>query len=78
MKDSLVKPLQCGLCSVYFMLAFWQEEIGTLRKLTRLWDCIVANRRKDRTRMDEAELRRRLRQPDAAKRADLIRLGRER
>ena len=59
-------------------LTFWQEEIGLLRRLTGLWDSILANERKARTKMDEAELRRRLRQPDDAKRADLIRLGRQR
>ena len=59
-------------------VAFWQEEIGLLRRLTGLWDSILANERQDRTKMDEAELRRRLRQPDDAKRADLIRLGRQR
>jgi hypothetical protein len=56
-------------------LTFWQEEIGLLRRLTGLWDSILANERKTRTKMDEAELRRRLRQPDDAKRADLIRPG---
>ena len=59
-------------------LSFWQEEIGLLRRLTGLWDSILANERKARTKTDEAELRRRLRQADDAKPADLIRLGRQR
>ena len=59
-------------------LAFWQEEIALLRRLTGLWDSILANEHEARTKTDEAELRRRLRQPDDARRADLLHLGRQR
>jgi hypothetical protein len=57
-------------------LALWHHEIRLLRTAAELWDGIIAASGEDHTRLDVAVLRRLLRQPDDAKRVDLLQQGR--
>lgn len=58
-------------------VALWHDQIRMLRSAADLWDAIVAAADAEHTRQDVAVLRRLLRQPDDAKRPDLLHHGRD-